>query len=77
MATGGETASVPRIGGHQDHLVCRSCGCTSACAVVARPRVEPGDAAGFVVDEAEVVFWGLCPECQRRGPVSEVELPGA
>ena len=33
-------------------------------AVGAAPCLTPSDAAGFVVDEAEVVFWGLCPGCQ-------------
>jgi len=51
---------------HHHHLVCRECGVVVDvdCAVGAAPCLSPSDAAGFVVDEAEVVFWGLCPGCQ-------------
>jgi Fe2+ or Zn2+ uptake regulation protein len=46
------------------------------CAVGAAPCLEPSDAAGFVVDGAEVVFWGLCLECQVRDrPVPAAEEP--
>jgi Fe2+ or Zn2+ uptake regulation protein len=38
-----------------------------ACSVGAAPCLEPDDAGGFVVDQAEVTFWGICPACQ--GPV--------
>jgi Fe2+ or Zn2+ uptake regulation protein len=55
-----------RVGDNHHHLVCRSCGAVADvdCAVGAAPCLEPSDAAGFVVDEAEVVFWGVCRECQ-------------
>ncbi len=48
------------------HLVCRRCNAVVDvdCLAGAVPCLTPGDAAGFVVDEAEVVFWGLCPDCQ-------------
>jgi Fe2+ or Zn2+ uptake regulation protein len=48
------------------HLVCRRCGAVVDvdCLAGAVPCLTPADAAGFVVDEAEVVFWGLCPDCQ-------------
>ena len=54
---------------HQDnhhHLVCRTCRATIDvhCKTGAAPCLAPHDAMGFVVDEAEVVFWGLCPDCQ-------------
>jgi Fur family ferric uptake transcriptional regulator len=64
-----------RVGDNHHHLVCRSCGAVADvdCAVGAAPCLEPSDAAGFVVDEAEVVFWGLCRECQAA-PVEEVQL---
>jgi Fur family ferric uptake transcriptional regulator len=57
-----------RVADNHHHLVCRSCGAVADvdCAVGAAPCLEPSDAAGFVVDEAEVVFWGLCLECQGR-----------
>jgi Fe2+ or Zn2+ uptake regulation protein len=49
------------------HLVCRLCGRTEDvdCVVGAAPCLEPSDTAGFTVDEAEVVFWGLCPDCSH------------
>lgn len=47
------------------HLVCRTCGRTEDvdCVVGEAPCLEPDATAGYVVDEAEVVFWGLCPAC--------------
>jgi Fe2+ or Zn2+ uptake regulation protein len=56
-----------RTGDNHHHLVCRSCSRTTDvdCVVGARPCLSPGDEAGYVVDEAEVVFWGICPQCQR------------
>ncbi|MCU1606211.1 MAG: fur [Modestobacter sp.] len=55
-----------RVGDNHHHLVCRECGVVADvdCAVGAAPCLAPSDAAGFVVDEAEVVFWGLCADCQ-------------
>jgi len=55
-----------RVGDNHHHLVCRECGAVVDvdCAVGAAPCLTPSDAAGFVVDEAEVVFWGLCADCQ-------------
>ncbi|MFA4084473.1 Fur family transcriptional regulator [Mycobacteroides salmoniphilum] len=55
-----------RIGDNHHHLVCRRCGAVTDvdCTVGHAPCLEPSHTAGFVVDEAEIVFWGLCPECQ-------------
>ena len=55
-----------RVGDNHHHLVCRSCGAVADvdCAAGAAPCLVPSDPAGFVVDEAEVVFWGLCAQCQ-------------
>lgn len=55
-----------RTGDNHHHMVCRACGDTADvdCATGARPCLTPSDDAGFAVDEAEVVFWGLCPSCQ-------------
>jgi Fe2+ or Zn2+ uptake regulation protein len=54
-----------RIGDNHHHLVCRACGRTEDvdCVVGLAPCLTPAESAGFVVDEAEVVFWGLCPHC--------------
>lgn len=55
-----------RTGDNHHHLVCRSCGTVVDidCAVGAAPCLEPDQSHGFVIDEAEVVFWGRCPRCQ-------------
>ena len=47
------------------HLVCRLCGRTEDvdCVIGEAPCLEPDATAGFLVDEAEVLFWGLCPKC--------------
>ncbi len=64
-----------RAGDNHHHLVCRGCGRTEDvdCVVGARPCLTPVDDHGFVVDEAEVVFWGRCPGCAGAGrPTREV-----
>jgi Fe2+ or Zn2+ uptake regulation protein len=55
-----------RVGDNHHHVVCRVCGATHDidCAVGAAPCLDPGSAGGFAIDEAEVTFWGVCPECQ-------------
>jgi Fur family ferric uptake transcriptional regulator len=47
--------------------VCRGCGHTEDVEGVtgSAPCLQPSDDGGFVLDEAVVVFWGLCPQCQR------------
>lgn len=60
-----------RVGDNHHHLVCRRCSrlVDVECAVGAAPCLEPAADAGFEVDEAEVIYWGLCPECQAAaGP---------
>jgi Fur family ferric uptake transcriptional regulator len=68
-----ETAGSParyetRVGDNHHHLICRACGTTVDvdCAVGATPCLEPSDDHGFVVDEAEVVFWGHCAACSEQ-----------
>jgi Fe2+ or Zn2+ uptake regulation protein len=63
---GGPARYELRVGDNHHHLVCRVCGAVAdvVCAVGAAPCLTPSDAAGFVVDEAEVVFWGFCADCQ-------------
>ena len=55
-----------RVGDNHHHVVCRGCGTIADvdCAVGAAPCLDPAPAHGFEIDEAEVTFWGLCPECQ-------------
>ncbi len=54
-----------RVGDNHHHLVCRSCGAIADvdCAVGAAPCLTAADDHGFVLDEAEVVYRGLCPDC--------------
>jgi Fur family ferric uptake transcriptional regulator len=54
-----------RVGDNHHHVVCRSCGAIADvdCAVGQAPCLDASDDHGFVVDEAEVVFWGMCPDC--------------
>ncbi|MEV5545832.1 Fur family transcriptional regulator [Streptomyces sp. NPDC052309] len=54
-----------RVGDNHHHLVCRSCGVVTDvdCAVGAAPCLTASDDHGFSVDEAEVIYWGLCPDC--------------
>jgi Fur family transcriptional regulator, stress-responsive regulator len=55
-----------RVGDNHHHLVCRSCGAVSDvdCAIGETPCLTASDDAGFEIDEAEVVYWGLCPACK-------------
>jgi Fur family transcriptional regulator, stress-responsive regulator len=55
-----------RVGDNHHHAVCRRCGRAADvdCAVGEAPCLEPSQTHGFVLDEAEVTFWGLCPRCQ-------------
>ena len=52
-------------GDNHHHLVCRRCGSVTdvACAVGSVPCAVPAETAGFVVDEAEVTYWGTCAPC--------------
>ena len=54
-----------RVGDNHHHVVCRSCGTVADvdCAVGVRPCLDASDTHGFVIDEAEVTYWGLCPAC--------------
>ena len=54
-----------RVGDNHHHLICRVCGAVVDvdCAVGEVPCLTAADDAGFEVDEAEVVYWGRCPDC--------------
>jgi Fe2+ or Zn2+ uptake regulation protein len=54
-----------RVGDNHPHIVCRSCGVVADvdCAVGEAPCLTASDDHGFSIDEAEVVYWGLCPGC--------------
>ena len=55
-------------GDNHHHLVCRGCGAVSdvACAVGHAPCLVPSNDHGYVIDTAEVIFWGTCPTCQSQ-----------
>jgi Fur family ferric uptake transcriptional regulator len=54
-----------RVGDNHHHVICRSCGKTVDvdCAVGAAPCLTAADTSGYVIDEAEVIYWGTCPTC--------------
>ena len=54
-----------RVGDNHHHVICRSCGVIADvdCAVSYTPCLIASDDHGFVIDEAEVVYWGRCPDC--------------
>ncbi|MEJ3659274.1 Fur family transcriptional regulator [Actinomycetes bacterium KLBMP 9759] len=58
-----------RVGDNHHHVVCRSCGAIADvdCAVGDAPCLTASDDHGFAIDEAEVVYWGRCPDCAAAG----------
>jgi Fur family ferric uptake transcriptional regulator len=63
-----------RVGDNHHHVVCRRCGAAADvdCAVGAAPCLEPSASHGFLLDEAEVTFWGLCPVCRDETGAAQV-----
>ena len=61
-----------RVGDNHHHLVCRSCGAVVDvdCAVGHAPCLTASDDRGFSIDEAEVIYWGLCPDCSPQRLIS-------
>jgi Fur family transcriptional regulator, stress-responsive regulator len=64
-----------RVADNHHHVVCRSCGAIADvdCAVGTAPCLTAVDDHGFTIEEAEVIYWGLCPACRtpldpQRGP---------
>mgnify|MGYP001023616098 CR=1 FL=1 len=55
-----------RVGDNHHHLVCRRCDrmVDVDCAVGDTPCLTPDDGMDFLIDEAEVIYWGVCPECR-------------
>ena len=62
-----------RIGDNHHHLVCRSCNLIVDvdCTVGQAPCLTPSHNAGFIIEAAEVTFWGLCPDCTASSPAPE------
>jgi Fe2+ or Zn2+ uptake regulation protein len=54
-----------RVGDNHHHLICRTCNrmVDVDCAVGYTPCLTAADDAGYEIDEAEVIYWGRCPEC--------------
>ena len=61
-----------RTGDNHHHVVCRSCGAIADvdCAIGDPPCLTASPTQGFTIDEAEVIFWGTCPECSSQ-PATE------
>jgi Fe2+ or Zn2+ uptake regulation protein len=64
-----------RVADNHHHIVCRSCGAVADvdCAVGEVPCLTPSQHHGYMIDEAEVIYWGLCPVCSVA-PVGVPEL---
>jgi Fe2+ or Zn2+ uptake regulation protein len=63
--TGSVARYESRVADNHHHVVCRACGAIADvdCAVGHAPCLTAADDNGFTIDEAEVVYWGLCPDC--------------
>jgi Fur family transcriptional regulator, stress-responsive regulator len=72
---GSPTRYETRVADNHHHVVCRACGAIADvdCVIGAPLCLSASDAGGFVVDEAEITFWGLCPTCQAIAPEPEIK----
>lgn len=68
-----------RVGDNHHHVVCRGCGAIADvdCVVGHAPCLTPSDDSGFVLDEAEVVFWGRCRACRTGASQTRADQTGA
>jgi Fe2+/Zn2+ uptake regulation proteins len=66
-----------RVGDNHHHVVCRRCGDVADidCATGSAPCLEASNTNGFVIDEAEVTYWGICPACQQNTPPRPSRTP--
>ncbi len=66
-----------RVGDNHHHVVCRSCGAIADvdCAVGHAPCLTASDDHGFTIDEAEVVYRGLCPDCAALAAAAPAAVP--
>jgi Fur family transcriptional regulator, stress-responsive regulator len=66
-----------RVGDNHHHLICRICGrvVDIDCAVGSAPCLIASDDRGFEIDEAEVAYWGRCPECVAHGRTTSARQP--
>jgi Fe2+ or Zn2+ uptake regulation protein len=65
-----------RVGDNHHHAVCRHCGTITDidCVVGAAPCLEPSQTNGFLIDEAEVIYWGRCPACVAAPSVASGQV---
>jgi Fur family ferric uptake transcriptional regulator len=61
-----------RVGDNHHHLICRTCGRTVDvdCAVGDTPCLTAADDSGYEIDEAEVIYWGRCPDCVAASAIA-------
>jgi Fur family transcriptional regulator, stress-responsive regulator len=57
-----------RVSDNHHHVICRQCGRTADvdCAIGSAPCLTAADDSGYQIDEAEVIYWGRCPQCQSQ-----------
>lgn len=60
----------PRVGDSHHHLICRTCGAVADvdCAGGSAPCLTAPADSGYEIDEAEVLYWGVCPDCRADAP---------
>jgi Fur family ferric uptake transcriptional regulator len=65
-----------RVGDNHHHVVCRSCGAIGDvdCATGHTPCLTASNDHGFVIDEAEVIYWGICPDCTSSRITEEIHV---
>lgn len=68
-----------RVGDNHHHVVCRKCAAVADvdCAVGRRPCLTPSESHGYLLDEAEVTFWGICPDCQAAAGLDRLAAADA
>jgi Fe2+ or Zn2+ uptake regulation protein len=66
-----------RVGDNHHHLICRTCGrvVDVECAVGSAPCLTAAEDRGYEIDEAEVAYWGRCPECLKKSGAASHEKP--
>lgn len=66
-----------RVGDNHHHLICRACGrmVDVDCAVGSMPCLTVADGRGYEIDQAEVVYWGRCPDCLGRSRTQSRSAP--
>ncbi len=75
VPAGGPARFEARVGDNHHHLVCRLCGATRDvdCLGGSAPCLVPDATHGYALDEAEVTFWGTCPDCRTTDPTHPTE----